>query len=231
MKNVKALLNRIDSNKQRIASSNLFHWLSDESINGYLRLSFAPSMLYYLMGFKDVLAALRRAKATTSMDHAINAYCGEDAEHWRWYLTDLQKLGFTLSTWGNDIQEWCDEAWGPSTEINRQTIFHLVGYAQTCRDPICSLALIWVFEATGVVFIGNTRKAAVALGMDDQLTYFGRIHFEEEFGHSVVARDYADIEIDDELHDRILKMIDVLFADYVELFECWYQHRTRYVKQ
>jgi hypothetical protein len=228
MQRVETILRRIERHKERLSIGNLFQWMSNDAIDGRRRLNFTPSMLYYLMGFKDVLAALYRKEAKTDVELAINAYCGEDAEHWRWFLEDLEKLGFDLTTWGKNISEWCNEVWSPSTEVNRKTIFHLVHGATECRDPIYSLALIWVFEATGVVFIGHTRKAAVALGMDDELNYFGRVHFEEEFGHSVVARDYAALEIDDHLHARICDMVDTLFNDYANLFECWYQHRDRY---
>lgn len=228
MKRVETILNRIDAHKEQIVGGKLFRWLSDESIDGQRRLSFTPSMLYYLMGFKDVLGTLKRTSPENDMDKAINAYCGEDAEHWRWFLQDLEKLGFNLETWGKTISQWCNEVWSPATEINRRTIFHLVNQAGACRHPIYSLAMIWVFEATGVVFIGHTRKAAIALGMDENLCYFGRIHYEEEFGHSVVAQNYADIQIEDALYDLICNMVDQLFNDYAALFDCWYDHREKY---
>jgi hypothetical protein len=143
-------------------------------------------------------------------------------------VEDLEKLGFELQTCGKTFGEWCNEVWSSETDANRQTIFDLVQIARECRHPIYSLALIWVFEATGIVFIGHTRKAAIALGMDEELKYFGREHYEEEFGHSVVAHDYAGIEIEDELHGRICDRIDRLFQSYQRLFNCWHEHRDRY---
>lgn len=225
---MKTIIDRIAEEKARLATGKLFRWLSDESVPGAQRLNFAPSMLYYLMGFKDVLEALYRPDPQGDLDHAINAYCGEDAEHWRWYLEDLEKLGFHLETWGGSIRAWCNEVWSPATRPNRQTIFRLVRHATACDDPLYAMSLILVFEATGVVFIGHTRKAAVALGMDDELKYFGRIHYEEEFGHSVQARELLVHELDEGLRPRILVMVTELFADYRQLFDCWYEHRDEF---
>jgi hypothetical protein len=222
------ILGKINHHKERISTGPLFTWLADETLDGLVRLSFAPSMLYYLMGFKDVLGALYRDEPKCNIEHAINAYCGEDAEHWRWYLDDLQKLGFSLTTWGQDIPSFCNEVWSPATSENRKAIFRLVDYANACRDPLYAMCLIFVFEATGVVFIGHTRKAAVALGMDEQLTYFGRIHFEEEFGHSVQAHDLAGETLSPEVYPLVSAMVDDLFACYDRLFSAWYEHRDHY---
>jgi hypothetical protein len=96
------------------------------------------------------------------------------------------------------------------------------------RDPLCRLALILVFEATGVVFIGHTRKAAIALGMDEELQYLGRAHYEEEAAHSVKPEDVAHHELSPELYEQTRQMVEALFVDYRELFDCWYQHREKF---
>lgn len=226
---MKRILDQVAAYRARVAQGPLFAWLGDESIDGHRRLSFSPCMLYYLMGFKDVLGALYRDDPRTSIERAINAYCGEDAEHWRWYLDDLHKLGFSLTTWGQDIPSFCNEVWSPATEENRKAIFKLVASANACRDPLYAMCLIFVFEATGVVFIGHTRKAAVALGMDEQLAYFGRLHYEEEFGHSVQAEHLAGEQLSAEVYPLARDMVDDLFACYDRLFTVWYEHRDHYV--
>lgn len=220
------IISLIEAEKANLLHGPLFNWLSDEKIPGHLRLSFAPSMLYYLMGFKDVLAELRFDNPSTRLERAINAYCGEDAEHWRWYLTDLETLGYDLNTWGATIPQWCNEVWSDSSHPNRKTIFRLIHYAKLNRNPLFGMTLILVFEATGVVFIGHTRKAAIAMGMDDDLKYFGRIHFEEEFGHSVQARDLSEHEIPAEIYSLASKAVSELFKDYSALFNCWFEHRN-----
>ena len=96
------VVRQIDAEREALPEGPLFKWLSDESVDGYRRLSFLPAMLYYLMSFKDVLSTLSRDDPRTDLEHHINAYCREDADHWRWYLTDLDKLGFDLTCWGRD---------------------------------------------------------------------------------------------------------------------------------
>lgn len=66
------------------------------------------------------------------------------------------------------------------------------------------------------------------LYLDDELKYFGRIHYEEEFGHSVQARDLAGHEMSDELFALTQKTVTELFADYSDLFDCWYRHVGKY---
>lgn len=97
------ILEQIEKHRAELPNQPLFRFLSDEAIDGATRLSFTPSMLYYLMGFKDVLRLLERPESNQKLHRYINAYCGEDADHWRWYLTDLCKLGYQLTTWGDEL--------------------------------------------------------------------------------------------------------------------------------
>lgn len=226
---MKEVVQMIDEKKATLGRGSLFRWLRDETIAGQERLSFAPSMLCYLMGFKDVLDVLHRSAIRSELDRQINAYCREDAEHWRWYLRDLEKLGYDLSSWGTSISAFCDAAWSRATQINRRTIHRLVEGAYRCEDPLLAMVLIQIFEATGVVFIAHTRLAAKAMGMDQELLYFGRIHYEEEFGHSVQGRDLLHHDLGSERRERARQLIGELFSSYDELFECWYQHRNTYV--
>ncbi|MCK9931991.1 hypothetical protein MXD62_33470 [Frankia sp. Mgl5] len=225
---MRRILDQIEKHREELSDQPLFKFLSDETVDGATRLSFTPSMLYYLMGFKDVLHLLERPDSDEKLHRYINAYCGEDADHWRWYLTDLDKLGYQLTTWGADLPSFAVDVWSESTQANRGTIFRLVEYAQKIDSPLAALSLISVFEATGVVFIGHTRKAAIALGMDDELQYFGREHYEEEFGHSVQARHLAEYKLDDETYRYCSAMVTELFADYEKLFQCWFEHVNAY---
>ena len=228
MHQMQEIIDLIETHKANLVHGTLFKWLSDETVDGHRRLAFAPSMLYYLMGFKDVLDELQRENPTTPIERAINAYCGEDAEHWRWYLTDLEKLGFGLTTWGETVPQWCNEVWSEKSQLNRRTIFRLIHYAKLNRHPLFAMTLIFVFEATGVIFIGHTRKAAIAMGKDDELDYFGRLHFEEEFGHSVQARHLSHEEMPDDVFAVAKQAVTELFEDYSEIFNCWYEHRNHY---
>lgn len=226
---MKRVLAQIEQEKDALSEGRLFQLLSNDEISGRERLSFAPSMLYYLMGFKDVLDGLARANPSTDLDRFINAYCVEDGDHWRWFLTDLERLGYSVGSHGHDLPTFCNEVWGDRNRMNRTTIFELMYQARVAaRDPLLALTLINVFEATGVVFIGHTRKAAIDIGLDDELKYFGRVHFEEEFGHSVQSRDLVAYDLTPESYEIAQAMIPSLFADYRELFDSWADHVGSY---
>jgi hypothetical protein len=225
---MKRIVQMIEGKKAELEKGRLFEWLRDETVPGRERMSFAPAMLTYLMGFKDVLDELRRPDARDELDRQINAYCGEDAEHWRWYLRDLEKLGYSLDSWGSSLSELCNEVWSPATRINRSIIFRLVERSHASKDPLLAMVLIQVFEATGVVFIAHTRGAARAMGLEQELLYFGRVHYEEEFGHSVQAKDLLHHDLGPERRAVAARSVDELFSLYGELFDCWYQHRRKY---
>ena len=225
---MKEIVELIERKKVSLEDGKLFQWLSDENVDPRERLSFTPGMLYYLMGFKDVLSHLALESPSNLLEEHINAYCVEDAEHWRWYLDDLEKLGYALQSWGNDIPKFCDEVWSPANETNRRTIFSLIHYSKLSNDPLLKLTLIQIFEATGVVFIGHTRKAAIAMGMDDDLLYFGKVHYEEEFGHSVQSKDLVQYEMSEETRALAREAVEELFGDFEELFDCWYEHKNKY---
>ena len=105
------------------------------------------------------------SRIESELDAKINAYCHEDSEHWRWYLDDLQKLGYSLDSWGKDIPSFCNEVWSEATVVNRRTIFSLIYHSRTSADPLFALILVQIFEATGVVFIGHAPQAAIAMAM------------------------------------------------------------------
>lgn len=226
---MREMLDLIDRERKALENEELFRWLADDGVDGRRRLSFAPAMFSYLMGFKDTLGLLRRPASDTKLDRYVNAYCAEDADHWRWYLQDLRTLGFDLGTLGADFSDFCDTAWGPDTEINRTTVFRLAYYAQQTRsDPLLALLLITTFEATGIVFIGHTRKAAQAAGLDEELGYFGRTHFDEEFGHSVKAESLAVYALSPSSRAVARQSIPQIFEDYRTMFQCWREHVGAY---
>jgi hypothetical protein len=225
---MKRILRLIEGARESLPANPLFVLLSDEDVDGHDRLSWAPAMLYYLMGFKDVLGALARTRPESDLDRKINAYCIEDAEHWRWYLEDLEKLGFSIESWGADVPALCNEVWSEALKPNRATIFSLIHYARLATDPLLALTLIQIFEATGVVFIGHTRKAAIAAGMDDTLKYFGRVHYEEEFSHTVQSQDLEDYSLSAESMRTAEAAVRELFVLFDEMFSAWHAHRGRY---
>jgi hypothetical protein len=219
------MLDLIDRERKALEDEKLFRWLADDAVDGRVRLSFAPAMFSYLMGFKDVLGVLRRPAAGTKLDRYVNAYCAEDADHWRWYLEDLRTLGFGLGSLGADFSSFCDTAWGNGTEINRATVFRLAYSAERARDDaLLALLLITTFEATGIVFIGHTRKAAQAAGLDEELRYFGRTHYDEEFGHSVKAKDLGSHQLSAASREIARQSIPRIFEDYRAMFQCWREH-------
>ena len=218
MKNV---LQLIELRQREIAGHDLLKQMKNAELLPERRLSFAPKMLYFLMGFKDILAQIYRNNPKTTLDKMVNAYCEEDGHHWLWYLSDLEKLGHGICVWGDNIPEMCKTIWSPSLKANRDLIFSFLYHSR--RDPSAetALALIGVLEATGIEFLKASLTAAEAMKMVNELQYFGKTHYEEELGHSVQPVDLESIRVEESRRESASQAVNETFDLFAKAFDCW----------
>lgn len=226
---MKNIIDLIERKQETIEKNNhLCQWLSDESIDPHERLSFFPAMAYFNMGFPDAMETLYRENPINEIEKLINTYCQEDSEHWRWYLTDLEKLGFSLSSWGNSIPTFFKEVWSPATIANRKIIILIMNYGQRNDDPLLRLVVIRILEAGATILISNLRKAAIAMGMDDKLLYCGKVHYQEELHHTVQPSHLLAYELSDETRALAVEAVENMLDLIDELYNCWYEQRNKY---
>ena len=82
----------LEARKTRLSQSALCAYMADPRVDRYQRLSFIPAMMFFTMGFKDILAALRDPADTSPLQQSVHQHCDEDAFHWKWYLDDLATI-------------------------------------------------------------------------------------------------------------------------------------------
>jgi hypothetical protein len=111
---------------------------------------------------------------------------------------------------------------------NRDTIFAFIHYSRLTDDPLLALVLVQVLEATGEVFLVNTRKAAKAMNMDDALLYFGRVHYEAELGHTVQPSNLETYSLSESSFSLAQQAVPELFTHFARMMDCWYEHRETY---
>lgn len=54
-------------------------YLADRRVAPHQRLSFVPAMMFFTMGFKDILAALRDPADASPLQASVHRHCDEDA--------------------------------------------------------------------------------------------------------------------------------------------------------
>src|SRR5690348_15890972 len=100
---MKTILPIIDARKRQLGDSPFCRWLAGDEGSDEDRFAFVPAQLFLVLGFRDILSFLKVANPKTDLDALINVHCQEDLDHWKWYLEDLEMLGFTLSWWGDSM--------------------------------------------------------------------------------------------------------------------------------
>ena len=223
------ILGLIDIKKKTIEQHELCKWMSNAQIDPKLRLSFVPSMLFFIMGFSDILKEIKVKNPQTKLDYIINTHCDEDSDHWRWYLKDLENLGFSLNDWGGNVSGVFSTLWDEKLYPTRKLVYESIKYAQNAKDPVLKLILIEVMEATFGAFTINMIHPLKETSYYKALDFFGHTHEHAEDNHSLgswtsdeTPEEFMhNIKVESSIKYEAVAMIDHLFDLFSEMFDCW----------
>lgn len=210
MKNV---LDVINLRKHHLNEHSFFEILRAKDFPSSEKLSFASGMFFYVLAFKDLLTFLQTAPTDNPLQQMINAYVGEDGDHYAWYIDDLNRAGIPLPQ--------APDLWHPKLLESRKTIYRLIGYALQESDLAIKVAMVMVFEATGDIFLRHCFDVSQALGLEKKLKYFGELHFQDERSHTILERDLVEISLPDDIGKKAIDIVNTCFDDYDALFNCW----------
>ncbi|RUT09919.1 hypothetical protein DSM106972_004140 [Dulcicalothrix desertica PCC 7102] len=181
------ILTIIEAKKQQFAQLDLFYFMQDRSLKPEHRLSFAPCMTHFVMSFSDLNKyVLRQENSNNKIQEIVNKYTYEDDEHWPWFLTDIDSLGFNNSLLFSDMLRFI---WGEETKITRQIAYQVAGYCLKADAPI-KIAMIQSLEAMADVFFSISSKITSELQATTkkEYFYFGNLHLGVESEHSMNAK-------------------------------------------
>ena len=82
---MQTILTLIENKKQKLSTHSFCRWLEAAPLNQDA-LAFAPSMSYFVLGFRDILELVKYTNPQSDLEKAINHHCEEDSEHWKWFL-------------------------------------------------------------------------------------------------------------------------------------------------
>jgi hypothetical protein len=195
----------------------LFDFLRDTRIEPGRRLSFAPSAAHYILTFTDFCQyVLREEPAKDRLQEIVNAQTYEEAEHSRWFISDLAKLGYDPVL---KFSEALDFIWSPATNKSRILSYDLCRMALGANS-LKKLVLVQCVEATAevtvrhVMMVGKEWSAKTG----QSLEFFGATHEDAEEHHSFredsVSSVLEDIHLRDDVKLELLVMVEQAFSRF-----------------
>lgn len=187
------------------------------------RLNFVPRMLFFVMGFKDLMQLVRYEVPANDLEKSVNTHSDEDSNHWEWYLKDLAFMsGQFKNSYSVDLisNVWADE----SMEV-RETIYTFSRYIKQYKDPVARMLMIEVLEITFDKFKEAIHPALKKADLYGQLDYFGQMHQETEENHSTGISDDEIAELTkllpEDLKEEMIPIINQLFDQMYNMAKNW----------
>ncbi|MGD1899104.1 MAG: hypothetical protein ACFB16_19385 [Phormidesmis sp.] len=212
---MKQVLDHIQQKKQAYEQLPFFSFVRDSSINPMRRLAWAPYAAPFIMSFIDLNKYVFRVEPTEDpLQEIINRHTHEDDRHWRWFLEDLEKLGFDQPLGFNDALQFF---WGEETRFSRELAYQFCRYGLG-SSPIQKSIAIETIEAAG-----NVQFAAAAVAAKDlqavtgqQYKYFGDVHLSVEtgrtFGPTSAEQYIENIQLTPEDREVAFELVDTIFG-------------------
>jgi hypothetical protein len=212
---MKSVMAHIVRHKAMFKKLPLFAMMRDDSLLPRERLSFMRQTAFFIMSFGDINRhLLYRHEAADPHQQRLNAHAEEDANHWQWYLEDLEKLGWNAETTVIDALHalWSDET--ACTRLLAYELCALVDQAETVER----IAIVEAVEETGNVVFESTAALAAPLERElgQPLRFFGPSHLAFEDGHLQNGEhaEIAAIALDDSQRARSVQFVDRVFAAF-----------------
>ncbi|WP_421898616.1 hypothetical protein [Marinoscillum sp.] len=181
------------------------------------KLIFLPRMLFFVMGFKDLMQLVRFEQPQNNLEESVNTHSDEDSYHWEWYLKDLASMSGQFKN-GNSI-DLITNVWDDESLAVRKTIYAFSRHMQNMTDPVARMLMVEVLEITFDKFKEAIHPVLKDADLYDRLEYFGKMHQETEENHTTGISE-------DEISGLIEALPDHLKNDMLlvvrELFDSMY---------
>lgn len=225
---MKDVLSHISEKRKELNKCEFAKWLRDDTQSLLEKMSFAPALLVFIMVFKDFLTSVKSENPTSEIDRIINHHCEEDNGHWKWYLKDLEKLGFSMKTWGQDIPEFFARMYSDREIECRRVGYEVMSYVLRESDRMIHLTVIEVLEATFGVFISSLTHTLRKKGTFENFLFFGQTHEEAESNHDMgnwLGEENSDSALakfefeSEEAKRKAIEAVDHLFDVFDKMFK------------
>ena len=180
----------IEDRQERYRDHPFIRFLKDDSQSPEARLAYAPFACFFSMTFSEFNRKyIRVENPVGEHEKALNEHAREDETHFRWFLQDLERLGYNPVCTLIDALRF---VWSEEGEQARDISHYIIGAAQRA-DAELKLVLLEAVEATGSVWLDATVAAVRNHPEADKLNYFNKTHegreadFVASSGHAAIA--------------------------------------------
>lgn len=186
-------------------------------------LAFVPKMLFFVMGFKDLMQLVRYEQPANELEESVNVHSDEDSNHWEWYLRDLEFISANFKN-AKSIDLVTDVWQDASLEV-RKTIYMFSSYIDQYTDPVARMLMVEVLELTFDKFKEAIHPVLKNEDLYGQLDYFGKMHQETEENHSTGTGDdeIAGLinKLPADIKEEMLPVINRLFDQMYQMAKSW----------
>lgn len=187
------------------------------------KLKFVPRMLFFVMGFKDLMQMVRYENPKNKLEESVNTHSDEDSNHWEWYLKDLTFMSGWFKNSGS--ADLVADMWDDDTYQVRKTIYTFTRHIQNITDPVARMLMIEVLEITFDKFKEAIHPILKGDDLYDRLEYFGKKHQETEENHTTGISD-DEIgglisQLPEELKEEMIVITNQLFDQMYKMAENW----------
>jgi hypothetical protein len=226
---MKSILALIEEKQKVYAQSPLFDFMQDKSIDPLKRLAFVPCSAPFILGFTDLCKyAFYQESKTSKIQLILNQHACEDANHWQWFLEDMESFGFNCQI---EMNEALLFLWHDRTKTSRLLTYELYKYIVESTE-IEKLVILESIESVADLFLSSTKKVTdeLQLTTDKEYKYFGGLHVEAEQDHEAhsdnIHKYIQSIQIPEENKQSTIDLVEMIF----ELFIQWNQGLLTYAK-
>lgn len=239
---MESILNLIEEKSEQLSKNPFCEFiLNEKHLSHEETFSFTPSMLYFILGFRDILNHLEYKSPQTDLEKMINQHCLEDKNHWQWYLQDLKTLGFNEASWGNDWINLIENLWHDENKPTRDLVYLCIHLIKKHDSPVASLVIIECLEATFGVFMSTLKKRFENSSIYQHLHFFGQVHQQQEMNHSMGhwiesdmapvlthsnAHALASLKITDLEKRELTKTIEMIYEQFELVFRTWLKSKN-----
>lgn len=208
---------------QKFANNPLHLKLKNGVISVSEQLNFVPRMMFFVMGFKDLMQLVRYENPKNALEKSVNTHSDEDSNHWQWYLQDLEFIsGKYKNASSSDL---ITEVWDSDSIAVRDTIYTFAKYIKEYTDPVARMLMVEVLEITFDKFKEAIHPALKEADLYSQLNYFGKMHQETEENHSTGISDDEITgliqELPVELKEGMISVVNRLFDQMYYMAKNW----------
>jgi len=211
-----------EAGRARLAANPAVAALADPQISTSAKLTVVPTMAFWVLGFGDAMALIRRTAGDTPLDAVVQQHAQEDAEHWKWFVSDLEVLA-SQGVGARSVGDALLRMWGPDTAPVRECAWTVHVLLRTHTDAAVRLAILEACEHGFEAFMDSMRPVVQAAGQYAELRYLGAVHDDAEAGHALHEGEdpFAEIDWAGRDVDAIRRTVETVYDRLDGMHSCY----------